>query len=249
MSSRTELSLLARERIRAQVSPSTSADFELVSQMIEFPRRVSGLYILDVGAGASLAAKTLRERGARVFAIDPRYENLQELNRSIEQYLQDPTISSTRQERERTQMMLQLNPAVQRRQMEFIRRLRSNKNNFFQEQRIHKKTYIPALAGYLPFRDILFDFIFSDQCLSTTLLEDIEVFLQAFSEAMRVLKEGRELQMHPWFNGQGAWGRNQALNASIFLTYLEKRGIKYSIESTGPTKHMRLRVIKPQKNS
>lgn len=76
-----------REYKLAEESFSTPASFETVTQYIKFPEDLRGKWILDVGAGGSNATLELRRRGASAFALDYRYYSLEELKKSVDNWL------------------------------------------------------------------------------------------------------------------------------------------------------------------
>lgn len=75
---------IIREQKLAEESYSSAAPLRTVSYFIRFPEDVEGKYVLDVGAGASTATLELRRKGALAFAIDPRYNDLKDLKRSVD---------------------------------------------------------------------------------------------------------------------------------------------------------------------
>lgn len=224
------------EAVLAENSPSTASDFSLVSRDISFLNRLSGLYILDIGSGTSLAPSELGRLGAKAFAVDFRYKSLKELKRNIDRYLTNPAFYSNRP-------VLPLSNEERRAEREFIRWMRKNKEAFFARVSRDRSIYIAALAGSLPFRDETFDLCFSVNCLNA-LLTDFEVFVDCVDEAMRVLKKGGELQITPWYTGQGKWGKIRAEHAAQFIEHLARKEITYTIESVEPMLHKRLKIRK-----
>lgn len=83
-------SLTGREGQIAQESFSSPASIETVQAFIGIPEDVTGLFILDIGGGASPATHDLNRRGARAYAVDYRYANMKDLKRSVDRYLTRP---------------------------------------------------------------------------------------------------------------------------------------------------------------
>lgn len=226
--------LITRERAVADMSPTTAADFEMVLDHIDFPEDVTGLFILDICGGCSLATARLRTRGANAFAVDQRYGgDWKPLKRSIDTYLTNPGRYFGHDSQ-------QFTPE----ELTYIRKMRQNRDTFFRYLERNQSYYVPSLAGELNFPDEYFDFCFSFHGISTALIDDYELYMQAFSEGMRVLKTGGQFQINPWFTDQGRWGINQARNASRFMQHLRGQNIEHRIESSRGI-YKRLRIIKP----
>lgn len=123
---------------------------------------------------------------------------------------------------------------------------------FFQDFRVHPERYIPALVGAhkLPFEDNSIDFVYSSKCLTTILLEDLEVFTSAFREIVRVLKHYQRpmsgiFMMAPWLGGISMSEVNP-VNALAFIDYLKTQNDVVASVAQPQIQHLptRLLVIK-----
>lgn len=201
----------------------TDANLVDIQTAIGLPNDVSGLRVLDIGSGASTVVEGLSRKGAQAYGIDPIYTSKGQIfasyQRSIKKGNTDPDFASS----------------LERSVEKFIaNRLRSGR-------------YIAASATDLPFRDSSIDLIYSHQCLSAFLIRDRGVFLRAIEEAMRVLKSGGQLRIHPWYLPlherqfpshpgrrmmipQYEWSANEIRNTRAALTYLKKNNHRFAIE-------------------
>lgn len=210
-------------------SPTTAFDLEMLWKSIDFPRDVTGLLILDIGSGASLATTRLREMGARAFAVDFRYRDLKEMRRSIHGYLMDPFKGAR----------------LSKEGKKFIKRMKKSQATFFNDIGANDGSYVASLAGNLPFPDETFDICYSKACMTPNLIRDLDVFIPVFYEAMRVLKKGGELQISPWYIERLGVNTAQVDNSKRFIEYLKAQRINYTIEPGETVEwetHMRLRV-------
>lgn len=67
----------------ADKSLVTGVNFELAQRVIDFPQDVKGLKMVDLGGGISTVTNGLRMRGAEAFAVDYRYDDLNNLKASL----------------------------------------------------------------------------------------------------------------------------------------------------------------------
>lgn len=102
------------------------------------------------------------------------------------------------------------------------------------------------MSGNLPFKDGSFDFVFSLLSVSFFLVSDRDVFMKSIQEMVRVVREGGELQIHPWLgNPQVNWTAEQVSNFRQAQHFLSSQGLNYSVEPASPTGSPRLRLVKP----
>lgn len=257
---------IKQEKDIIERSYSTAANFRIVSHYIRFPSVVSGLRILDIGAGASPAILELKRRGARALAYDVRYRNLEEVKDSVEKVIADPSYSARQENRKREEEIFselgkELPAGVNRdlwslsAQMAQVSMNQANEE-YFNIQRSSLKIFLeaakngemPCVAGTatdLPFKDKSFDFIYSLQAVSQFLLENREVFMQSVSEALRVLKTDGQLQLHPWAPNPYSLQQSPARQSMVALMrFLKERNMPYRIEQFHPFSSPRIVVFK-----
>lgn len=227
--------LLRAELLQSEKSPSTAADFEMVSAHITFPKDVKGKVIIDIGSGVSPVVLRLRREGAIAVGIDIRYRNLGELKNSADQYIKNHLQSAD----------ADISESVSRHQ-EFIRRVSRNRNVFFNRFRAGDRPYVAAQASALPFLNNSVDFAFSDQCLSIGVIHDRQVFLEAVAEGLRVLKSGAELQMCSWLMRaeSGKWSTEMFENANVLLEQLLANNIPFHIGHPSESRYLVLSITK-----
>lgn len=200
----------------------TDASLVDVQTTIGLPDKVAGLKIIDIGSGASTAVEELAERGAQVYGIDPIYTD----NKKI--------LASYR----RAIKMGNTNPS-------FTQRLKGSVEKLMSDY-LNNGRYVAASATELPFKDSSIDLIYSHQCLSAFLIRDRAVFLRAIAEAMRALRAGGQLRIHPWYlppherefppssrrtiMWRFEWSTNEINNVQAALAYLRRNKHPFVIE-------------------
>ncbi|MFH0936702.1 MAG: methyltransferase domain-containing protein, partial [Candidatus Daviesbacteria bacterium] len=82
------------------------------------------------------------------------------------------------------------------------------------------------------FKDNSFDLCCSLESITKFLLKDKEVFEQAISEALRVLKDGGQLILQPWANKRISfgWTEQEFKNAKSYKHFLENHRIPHKLE-------------------
>lgn len=178
---------------------------------------------MDVGAGASSVPAELERMGARVIAIDYRYSNLDDLQASVNSYLQNFAVK-----------IPQLDSRQRESVKEYIRRSHETKEQGFRERKNSKGVLFVASAGtQLPVRNNSIDFAYSEQAASRFMIEDYDIFFKSFMEVFRALKSGGQYQMHPWYSGaEHFWGMaslNMVENAGRFMYYLKSNEIEHEV--------------------
>ncbi len=154
-------------------SPTSSTEWRSVFQSAFIPESVSGLRMLDVGAGGSDATVQLREMGAEAFALDPRYKNM------------DQAYQDLKDQNDRT---VWEDPAYKREDEEALER-------FIASAREFPERFVAASATDIPFPDEHFDIVFSRGSLADHLSVDWTAYSTAILECMRVLKKGGSLRL------------------------------------------------------
>lgn len=224
----------------------SSIDRKAVRKTIEFPKRVKGLTILDIGSGASNTVRALRKKGANAYGLDLGYSDIEDLVNRADYYSRDRAF--WREGREVGDRIFspdhpfdseetnRLSFTIDQRTLQiFLDDVRDKSNS----------SYIAGDAERLPFADNTVDFAFSHLALTAFLLGNFNAFNRSVSEALRVLKPGCELQLADWAADHlDEWTKKQRKNARTFLRSLENRGIPFAIEKT-IGKALRLRIKKP----
>jgi ubiquinone/menaquinone biosynthesis C-methylase UbiE len=233
MSDMKEISVFDREKQIAQESFSSAFPSEGAFTYIDFPKDVRGLTIVDIGSGASTATLELQKQGANAIAIDYRYKNLKEVKRSIDRYLSSTIPSADRR------MMVEVR--------EYNRQMRNSMRAFFHAHENREIQLVAASAGSLPFKNESVDLIFSIQCITRFLIKDKDVFINAVSEAIRVLRPEGQLQLHPWISTVYEWNKKERRNAWELTAYLKEQNIEYFVQPIHPSLSPSLRIRKPNK--
>lgn len=187
--------------------------------LIDFPAKLTGIRVLDIGAGESDCTAWLNKQGASAYAIDPRYRDVRLLRHDT-----DITLLPKFQKcasRYGTAVAENLRRSIER-----------TRGIFMSDMNLHPNYYIAALAGSLPFSDESFDFIYSIDCITKGLDEDETIFRQAINEALRVLRRDGTLQLHPYLGyGNSPNAKNQK---KVFMSIphsvgrLNENGLDYS---------------------
>ncbi len=242
---------LRRETTIATRSQSTPADWETVCSVIKFPEDLEGKIILDICSGASNVVAILNHRGVKACGIDFKYDDMKSLRRRINRDLTDfngfKAIFLDKDLRHLALLYILLcgeHPATMETFKEFSRKGRKTKECFFNDVS-RNGSYIAATAGDLPFQDNSIDFCFSVSGITSFLIKDEEIFINAVDEAIRVLKPGCQLQLYAW--GETPHSSKRSLEkietSQMLLDYLSDNNVPFAIEesSLGP----RLSITKP----
>lgn len=255
-------SLTNREQALIDKSYSTAADFRTVAHYIRFPKSVSGQRILDIGSGASTAVLELRKRGAKALGLDPRYRDLDELRESVERFITDPSSSARSQnskmdEEIRSVMEKEIpsgaDPTLWKMALQMVQQQEAMGNRAYldlQKTQLEtflspdsEKPYIAGTATALPFKDNSFDFVYSLQAISQFLITDSQIFLKSIEEALRVLRRGSQLQLHPWY-WPGIGIPQIEVIGKVLHTRLDRAKTRYKIEPASPFGAPRLVIFK-----
>jgi SAM-dependent methyltransferase len=193
---------------------------------VELPAHLNGQSILDIGAGTSTTSMDCVDGGARLVALDLRFRNVDEVRSSSGDYfngyksnLADPLL---KQHNPMLQVVYDSDKADSKRFFEdFVGRSRG--------------IYVAGDLWHLPFADKSFDFVFSIRCLSDCFV-DPEVFLDAVSEALRVVKPGSTVQISPWQADYLSLGRGLPIGASAkqqeqIVQLLRSRGVRCRLKT------------------
>lgn len=216
---------LAREGDEVEQIASSVSNFVVTSEGIHFPDNLKELRILDIGGGASTVVFELRKRGADAISIDPRFENLKTFRSAVGQY-----INEAEKYADSPVFALATNKVWDTTK----RRMRQTRDAFFNKVKRGEKPFIIAIAGNLPFQNNKFDFCFSENAISPGLLFDPEVALNAIREILRVLKNGGQAQIHPWYKPDSYEQSQRGRNALQVVKFLRKSGIRHSVELFTP---------------
>lgn len=206
----------------------TDSDFEYNQKVIGFPNDIVGKRILDVGSGVSIAVEELAKRGAIAYGIDPIYSDRNRIWQSYQRTIRMGHTNTTYDEK-----------------------LKGSVKDFLDDH-LSNGRYIAASATNLPFRDNSLDLVYSNQCLTAFLVKDQETFLRAIAEAVRVLKSGGSLRIHPWYvpyyqreieypSGRaeipmGDWSDKEEDNLKTALDYLKRKNHNCTLEDNLMTK-------------
>lgn len=156
-------------------APPTSLQFELQLPKFQFSEGLRGLRILDIGAGASDLTRTLLERGADAYAVDPRYSDLKDLEKKVKFHNAHAPYNA-------------IDRSARRKSMDrFIGNYTRNPNK-----------YVAAYAASLPFRDDSFDIAVSMNTITVYLDSFYDLLLASVKEGLRIVKKGGTLQLCPF---------------------------------------------------
>lgn len=129
---------------------------------------------------------------------------------------------------------------------EYAKTGRRTRDYFFGSFDNGERPYVAAMSGNLPFKDGSFDFVFSLLSVTFFLASDRDVFMKSMEEMVRVVKNGGELQIHPWIgNPMVNWTVEQTSNFREAQHFLSSKSLRYRIEPVSPTGSPRLRLLKP----
>lgn len=208
---------------------------------IELPYPLRGKRILDIAAGTSTCAIDLHNTGAKVVALDYRYGDLNELKKSSAGFI-------TYAEEEFLSQFSQLEgESYSGNFTQYITEIKQTTDAFFKDLGSeHKGIYVAGMASHLPFQDESFDFAYAIRWLSDYVAEPT-TFMQIVSEALRILKKGRQLQISPWQEGYftrvGIEEADQAVQ-NIYVE-LERSGIPFRINTIKRWDTKYLQITKP----
>jgi SAM-dependent methyltransferase len=220
-----------REKSIAETSFSSASPHDQVAFIMGLPEDVSGLTIVDIGAGTSTAVAELNKRGAAAVGADPGYLAINRLVRSTEKYLKG-------KQREGD--------------IAGFRRGSTVLEAFRADYQRNRNRYIGAYAGALPFEDNSVDIAYSMLAVSHFLSVDRDVLFGAVDEALRVLKpadssvpaERRSIILQPWFSRSAEVPPAKRHNSLALEASLTERGIPFSVESIAGVSP-RIRIVKP----
>jgi len=173
---------LTTDKLLFEGTFASAKPWQNVEGLIEFPDKVCGLKILDVGAGGSDMIAHLLERGAEAYAIDPLYTSW----------------SRVKGEVRKTLAKLEKRRAGDQKWEEFIRCQHEALERFVESAKCNPDHYKPAFASELPFPDNYFDLVFSINCVCQYLDINFGTLLAAVNECLRVLKPGGTVQLFPF---------------------------------------------------
>lgn len=230
-----------KERALAEGSFSSSLRFELVSNLIDFPKDFKDKAILEVGAGASNATYELQKRGVIAIAFDYRYANMKNLISSV-----NKTLTKNIQYDRRLELYGLSKEEFESSNKDYARHSRISRDKFLLNYRNGQSQLVAGLAGFMPFKENTFDLCYSIQCLIPFLIDDVSAFDNVIQESLRVIKPGGELQLHPWPVSDVNYSEQVRLNANNLLRQLTSKEINYSVEEVGSLLQPRLRITKPR---
>lgn len=161
-----------------QISPVSSTPYQEVIACVGLPKKVRGLRILDVGAGASDTTAYLLSQGADAYAVDPRYDDPKLLRSLAMQNIEFLKGHSHKRNEVRAEQTA----------------LARFENSF----RRFPDRYIASNATSLPFDSNSFDTAFSIRAISAYLDLEVYTFLRAEDECVRVVKPGGNVVLYPY---------------------------------------------------
>ncbi|HUQ84837.1 MAG TPA: class I SAM-dependent methyltransferase [Candidatus Limnocylindrales bacterium] len=222
----------------------SSIDRRSVARVINFPRKIKGKVIVDIGSGASNMVARLRKKGAIAFGVDIGYSNIDRLIKNADYYSRDRTFWQEERKVGEKKFTLDypFDPSTtswasfgidQKALLDFSNDARDTENS----------SYIAADARALPFPDESVDFAYSNLALTIFLSKDRNAFLRSVHEAVRILKPGGELQLFDWISGDD-WSSAQIRNGRALLDSLRSIKIPFQ-EETVRRGAARLRIQKP----
>lgn len=214
----------------AERASLTAKPWRDISMLINFPERVSGLRILDIGAGGSDATAHLLELGADAYALDPKYSDPASLRKKLNrlhQYLTNKGAVSSQH--------------VEEAQAAFEAQQKSMTKD--------PERYISAYATELPFPDNHFDLVFSVSSMFSHVDENAQALMQATREAIRVTKPGGEIQFSPmgFFEGesQEISDIRAANQQEVYLWLMIQEDLTVAIKQYGNLTIVKGRTLQP----
>ncbi|MBI2327947.1 methyltransferase domain-containing protein [Candidatus Curtissbacteria bacterium] len=255
--------LIYQEKDIADNSFSSSIGFEAAQQVVEFPKNLEGLTILDIGGGTSTVTLELTGREAKAIAIDYRYGNIVDLRSSVDRYLSGDLREKISEAQDEQSLKIILAPPpgtntkswpisiirawAELKESTAIDTAMENLSNirFFAAYQRGQRPYVAGTASHLPFADNSVDFCFSIRCMVPFLVQNRAVFIQSIIEALRVLKPKGQLQIYPWVDQNSYFPQDIKQNASYALSLLRKEEVPFLVETTSQDSLPRLRITKP----
>jgi SAM-dependent methyltransferase len=236
---RTDRSLpVKREQYLHRLNSTHLRSIE-VRRYVELPINVAGRSILDIGSGTSTASMDFARAGARVVALDLRFRDIEELKRSSGDYfecfrsnLDDPVL------RKRNPTLVLVYQGDREDSQRFFRDVAESPCG----------CYVAGDLWKLPFADNSFDFVVSIRCLADCYV-DPDIFVDAASEALRVVKPGSLVQISPWQADYLSLGRGWPVGASArqqetVLASLRSAGINYRCKAVRNSDVQCLQLLK-----
>lgn len=207
------------ERQLLAIIPVSSGTWQRTRETLDFPEDVSGMRILDIGAGGSDLTAKLLEDGADAYAVDPLYKSRSDV---------------------KGKARLQLEHIQSHGDRNYYRQSLEALERFSESIKGNPDRYKIAFATNLPFPDNYFDLVFSSAAILGYLDIDYELLLKSTQEALRVTKPCGKVQLWPYDLdriGDQNEQVTQTRNANLFkwtrwLT--ANQGIEFKKEQTEP---------------
>lgn len=161
-----------------RIIPNSGAPWEEVFSCVLIPEEVSGLRILDVGAGASDAVSKLLDLGADAYAIDPWYKSFSTLRGRVkknEEHAKKHGVG------------------------DLVRR-REALDAFSKSAKRNPERYITGSVFSIPFQNNYFDIVYSRAVILGYLNLDIDMLSKAVYECVRVTKPEGTIRLYPWMD-------------------------------------------------
>lgn len=197
-------------------------------RLISFPRVLSGLRSLDIGAGASDLVCKLLEEDADAYAVDPAYLNMSGL---IEQV-------------KLANMLLKL------RYGDIYKPRDTALERFIRSSKEQPTRYKQAFASSLPFEDNYFNLVYSINSIFPYVDADPQLAIRVIKECLRVTKPGGMIQLFP-FEGKVDFGQGQEILKLRTVSHLRlsewirsNPRVGYSITRVGKANDRKLTLVK-----
>ncbi len=179
------MTLQERERISEPWVATSSRSFEELAAIFSYPDSFRGIKTLDLGGGGSDLTPTILEKGGDAYSIDKRYS--------------EPTDELETELKRNIQFLINKNgeswiPWAEKQEKAY--------KSFFSSRKANPQRYIASQFDTLPFPNNIFDYIFSHKSLIPYRDFDLEVLVTETAESLRVLKEGGQFQIFPFFDPQ-----------------------------------------------
>jgi hypothetical protein len=85
----------SNEYSHSRILHTSALSYDSVNTVIEFPHDIRGLKILDIGSGESSAVAYLNHIGAKAVGIDPKYSDINSLDRDMD-FVRDSSVDAQR---------------------------------------------------------------------------------------------------------------------------------------------------------